>query len=62
MKTKNPFLFGITKDAKGYIITKEDFNSFKRYNYISRTSLGERTAEIVINEALELIKTSPSAE
>jgi hypothetical protein len=62
MKTKNPFLFGLTNDAYGYIITKEDFNSFKRYNYISRTSLGERTAEIVINEALELIKTSPSAE
>jgi hypothetical protein len=62
MKTKNPFLFGLTNDAYGYIITKEDFNSFERYNYISRTSLGERTAEIIIDKALELISESPSAE
>ena len=62
MKTENPFLFGLTNDAYGYIITKEDFNSFERYNYISRTSLGERTAEIVIDEALKLIKESPNAE
>jgi len=62
MKTKNPFIFGLTNDAYGYIMTKEDFKSFERYNYISRTSLGERTAEIIINEAMELIKESPSAE
>ena len=62
MKTDKAFLFGLTNDAYGYIITKEDFNSFKRYEYISRTSLGERTAEIVINEALELIEESPSAK
>lgn len=61
MKTKNPFLFGLTNDAYGYIITKEDFNSFNRYNYITRTSLGEKTADIIINSALELIKESPSA-
>jgi hypothetical protein len=41
MKTDQPFLFGLTNDAFGYIISKEDFNSFKRYDYISRTSLGE---------------------
>ena len=62
MKTESPFLFGLTNDAYGYIITKEDFNSFKTYNYISRTSLGEKTAEIVIDEALKLIKESPSAK
>ena len=62
MNTDNPFLFGLTNDAYGYIITKEDFNSFKRYNYISRTSLGEKTADIVIGNALELIKESPSAK
>ena len=62
MKTDKAFLFGLTNDAYGYIITKEDFNSFKTYNYISRTSLGERTAEIVINEALGLIEESPSAK
>lgn len=61
MNTDMAFIFGLTNDAYGYIITKEDFNSFKTYNYISRTSLGERTGEIVINQALELIKASPSA-
>jgi hypothetical protein len=62
MKTKYPFVFGLTNDAYGYIITKEDYNSFKTYNYITRTSLGERTAEIVVNTALELINENPGAE
>jgi len=61
MKTNNPFLFGLTNDAYGYILTKEDFNSFERYNYITRTSLGEKTGEIIINEALQLIKESPDS-
>ena len=59
MPTSYPFLFGLTNDAFGYILTKEDFNSFKRYDYVSRTSLGERTAEIFINAAMQLIKDSP---
>ncbi|NOY37362.1 MAG: hypothetical protein GXO83_07270 [Chlorobi bacterium] len=59
MPTKYPFLFGLTNDAFGYILTRVDFNSFKRYNYISRTSLGEMTGEIYINEALKLIDSSP---
>ncbi|RLD84068.1 MAG: hypothetical protein DRJ07_05540, partial [Bacteroidetes bacterium] len=62
MKTDKAFLFGLTNDAFGYIITKEDFNSFKRYEYICRTSLGEKTADIVINAALELIKKSSAAK
>ena len=62
MSTDKSFLFGLTNDAYGYIITKEDFKSFERYNYISRTSLGEKTADIVINNALKLIKESPSAK
>ena len=61
MKTNNPFLFGLTNDAYGYILTKEDFNSFERYNYITRTSLGKKTGEIIINEALQLIKESPDS-
>ncbi len=59
MPTDFPFLFGLTNDAFGYILTKEDFNSFERYEYISETSLGERTGEIYINNALELINSSP---
>ncbi len=61
MHTKDPFLFGLTNDAFGYIITKEDFNSFKRYEYISETSLGERTADILIRESLDLVNESPNA-
>ena len=43
----------------GYILTKVDFHSFPRYDYISRTSLGELTGEILIDQALEFIKKSP---
>ncbi|MCO5236607.1 MAG: hypothetical protein M9933_10095 [Chitinophagaceae bacterium] len=60
MPTKHPFLFGLTNDAFGYMLTKVDFNSFKRYRYVSRTSLGEMTGEIYIKEALDLIKNHPS--
>ncbi|GAB2516813.1 hypothetical protein [Spirosoma aerophilum] len=57
-----PLLFGLTNDAFGYMLTKVDFNSFKRYEYISRTSLGENTAEIYMDEALKLIAGSPKAD
>ena len=60
MKTDQPFLFGLTNDAFGYIISKEDFNSFKRYEYISRTSLGEMTGEIYGREALKMIEENPA--
>jgi hypothetical protein len=62
MKTDQPFLFGLTNDAFGYIISKEDFNSFKRYEYISRVSLGEMTGEIYGREALKMIEENPGAE
>ena len=53
MNTEHAFLFGLTNDAFGYILTKVDFNSFNRYDYVSRTSLGEMTGEIYISEALQ---------
>jgi len=62
MKTKQPFLFGLTNDAFGYMLTREDFNSFKKYEYVSRTSLGEMTGDIYINEALKAIAESPAAQ
>jgi len=62
MKSKHAFLFGLTNDAFGYILTKVDFNSFKRYDYISRTSLGEMTGEIFINETLDLIEKNPGPD
>jgi hypothetical protein len=60
MNTKLPFLFGLTNDAFGYMLTKVDFNSFKRYDYVSRTSLGEMTGEIYIEQALKLVADSPA--
>ncbi|MCA9037462.1 MAG: hypothetical protein KDA91_20140, partial [Planctomycetaceae bacterium] len=55
MTSKNAMLFGLTNDAFGYILTDVDFESFDRYSYVSRTSLGERTGPILIREALKLI-------
>jgi hypothetical protein len=55
-------LFGLTNDAYGYILTKEDYGSFKRYSYVSQTSLGERTAEVLENAALKLVNESPRPE
>ncbi len=58
MNTEQPFLFGLTNDAFGYILSKEDFDSFERYKYITRTSLGEMTGEIFEQEALKLMNES----
>ncbi len=62
MPTRHPFLFGLTNDALGYILAKVDFNSFRRYDYISRTSLGEMTGEIYMEEALRLVIDSPKPD
>jgi len=62
MPTEHPFLFGLTNDAFGYILTKEDFNSFERYDYISRTSLGEMTGEILVSELMDMIKNNPKPQ
>jgi hypothetical protein len=62
MHGEHNLLFGLTNDAYGYILTKEDFNSFKRYAYVSRTSLGERTGEILVNEALKFVNECPRPE
>ncbi|MSU58917.1 MAG: hypothetical protein EXS35_12250 [Pedosphaera sp.] len=62
MRGQHNLLFGLTNDAYGYILTKEDYDSFKRYAYVSRTSLGERTGEILVNEALKLVGENPKPE
>ncbi len=59
MRGKHNLLFGLTNDAFGYILAKEDYDSFKRYSYVSQTSLGERTGEIMVNEALKFVNDSP---
>ncbi len=55
MHGEHNLLFGLTNDAFGYILTKVDFESFPRYDYVSRVSLGEMTGEILIERALELV-------
>jgi hypothetical protein len=59
MRGTHNLLFGLTNDAFGYILTKVDFQSFPRYEYVSRTSLGEMTGEILIEKALEFVNRSP---
>jgi hypothetical protein len=59
MHGENNLLFGLTNDAFGYMLTKEDFNSFERYSYVSQTSLGERTGEILVAEALKFVDDCP---
>lgn len=58
MRGEHNLLFGLTNDAFGYILTKVDFASFPRYDYITRTSLGEMTGEILIERSLELVEKS----
>jgi hypothetical protein len=52
-------LFGLTNDAFGYMLTKEDFDSFRRYDYITRTSMGEQVAEMYIEAALKAVDAAP---
>ncbi|MFC1793177.1 hypothetical protein ACFL3Q_06280 [Planctomycetota bacterium] len=62
MHGKHNMLLGLANDAFGYILTKVDFNSFERYDYISRTSLGETMGEIFMGEALKFVNTCPRPE
>ena len=62
MRGEHNLLLGLTNDAFGYILTKVDFNSFARYDYVSRTSLGEMTGEILIEKWLELIERCPASD
>lgn len=55
MRGRHNFLFGLTNEAFGYILTKVDFKSFPRYDYVSRTSLGEMTGEILIEQAIKMV-------
>jgi hypothetical protein len=62
MRGENNLLFGLTNDAFGYILTKVDYLSFPRYDYVSRTSLGEMTGEILIENELRLVGRNPPPE
>ena len=60
MRGEHNLLFGLTNDAFGYLLTKVDWASFARYDYITRTGLGEMTGEILIEEALKLVAQCPA--
>lgn len=62
MRGEHNFLLGLTNDAFGYILTKVDFNSFPRYQYVSQVSLGEMTGEIYMQHALDLIHAAAPAK
>lgn len=62
MNGEHNLLFGLTNDAFGYILTKVDFGSFPRYEYVSRTSLGEMTGEILIEKSLEFVNQCPKPD
>lgn len=62
MNTNQAFLFGLTNDAFGYILTEEDFDSFKRYEYVTRTSLGEKTGPTLVEHSMDLIERAPASE
>ncbi len=62
MHGEHNMLLGLANDAFGYILTKVDFNSFERYNYITRTSLGETMGEIFMDEALKFVDACPRPE
>jgi hypothetical protein len=60
MRGEHNLLFGLTNDAFGYMLTRVDWNSFKVYDYVTRTGLGEMTGEIYIEEALKFVADSPA--
>jgi len=62
MRGEHNLLFGLTNDAFGYILAKVDWGSFKRYDYITRTCLGEMTGEILIEEAVKFVAECPAPE
>jgi len=62
MHGEHNLLFGLTNDAFGYIMVKEDWDSFDRYAYITRTCLGEMTGEILIYESLKFADSCPQPQ
>jgi hypothetical protein len=62
MRGEHNLLFGLTNDAFGYILTKVDYSSYPRYEYVSRTCLGEMTGEIFIEQSLDFISRCPDPD
>jgi hypothetical protein len=62
MRGGHNLLFGLTNDAFGYILTKVDFQSFPRYDYVSRVSPGEMTGEILMQAILDMVEQAPEPQ
>jgi hypothetical protein len=60
MPGDHDFLLGLTNDAFGYILSRVDFMSFERYDYVTRTSLGEGTGPILIEKILSMVEKYPA--
>jgi hypothetical protein len=58
MRGKHNLLFGLTNDAFGYLMTRIDYDSFARYEYITQTSLHEEAGEVLVAESLKLIEAA----
>jgi hypothetical protein len=59
MHGEHNLLLGLTNDAFGYILARVDWRSFERYDYITRTCLGEMTGEIFMDKALAFADQCP---
>jgi len=59
MHGRHNLLLGLTNDAFGYILARVDWSSFERYDYITRTCLGEMTGEIFMAKALDFVNQCP---
>jgi len=59
MHGKQNLLLGLTNDAFGYMLAKVDWDSFDRYDYVTKTSLGEMTGEIFMEKALAFADACP---
>lgn len=55
MTGEHKFLFGLTNDELGYILTKEDFG-LELYSYESGVSIGEQMGERMVEKLLALLK------
>jgi hypothetical protein len=62
MHGRHKMLFGLTNDALGYMLSRADWESFRVYEYISRVCLGERSGEVLMDEAIRLIDQSPAPQ
>ncbi len=55
MGGEHDFQLALTRDVIGSTLRTVDFQSFSRYDYVSRATLAEMTGEILLEESFRLI-------